>query len=271
MDTDRAIVVIMAHTSKPTAAEAASFDQCLRVLGRHAIAIVCPKSLDAGYYLKRCDDAQVEPDVQRFEDKWFRSVNTYNKFMLQPDFYRRFAKYEYMLVYQLDAWVFNDELENWCEKKYLYVGAPFFNDRGERFPFAGNGGFSLRHIRSFIAVLEDSYTPAQWNYDFMFVRIPARTVLRGMVKRLIHISEMTLCRISTKWYCAMCHEHEDFIFAKVFSLLGRNNVPLPQEAALFAYERSPEGLFEETGHRLPFGCHAYEKYGRNFWRTWISP
>lgn len=35
------------------------------------------------------------------------------------------------MIYQLDAWVFNDELSSWCSLGYDYIGAPFFPYRGK--------------------------------------------------------------------------------------------------------------------------------------------
>ena len=56
-----------------------------------------------------------------------------------------------MLIYQLDACVFRDELKYWCEKKYDYIGAPIFwaynsNKFSNKVAGIGNGGFSLRKI-----------------------------------------------------------------------------------------------------------------------------
>lgn len=46
--------------------------------------------------------------------------------MLEADFYRRFGKYKYMLIYQLDAFVFSDKLLDFCEMGYDYIGAPVY-------------------------------------------------------------------------------------------------------------------------------------------------
>ena len=54
----------------------------------------------------------VQLGLLRFSDHWFHRVSTYNKLMLSLDFYVRFSAYGYLLVYQLDAWVFSDELDN---------------------------------------------------------------------------------------------------------------------------------------------------------------
>jgi hypothetical protein len=75
--------------------------------------------------------------------------------MCSIGFYEVFRQYEYMLIYQLDCWVFRDELEMWCDKGYDYIGAPFFVkwfvDRGI---YVGNGGFSLRKISNIIEYLK---------------------------------------------------------------------------------------------------------------------
>lgn len=44
--------------------------------------------------------------------------------MLSAEFYDRFAAYEYVLIYQLDAFVFADRLAEFCQMGYDYIGAP---------------------------------------------------------------------------------------------------------------------------------------------------
>jgi hypothetical protein len=40
----------------------------------------------------------------------------------------------------------------------------------------------------------------------------------------------------------------------------------PAEAALsFAFEVSPKWSYEHHGRKLPFGCHAWGRYDRDFW------
>lgn len=265
----RSTVVVFAYAPTLSLKEEASFVQCLRVLGRHEVTVVCPESLDLGRYYLLCDQEGVTPSVQRFENAWFESTDAYNALMLHPAFYHRFSDYEYILICQLDAWVFSDQLDAWCDKNYTYVGAPFFSDAGVLYPFAGNGGFSLRRVASFIALLEGRCRPSRWNYGFLLAKIPADSTMGGIRKRIIHMLELAVCRISTQWYCRLRQGHEDYIFAKAFSFTGKEDVPLPEEAACFAFERFPEQLFTITGGELPFGCHAYEKHSPSFWRSWI--
>lgn len=263
-------VAIIAYRAEPDNDELASLRQCFVTLGQHTLLLICPESLRADIYLREAARSGVQLSLVRFSDHWFRSVSTYNKLMLSVDFYERLSMYEYLLIYQLDAWVFSDELDSWCARGYSYIGAPFFNDREELFPFAGNGGFSLRKVPDFLALLRGSANTREYDHDFWAIDLPAKTKLRGQLKRVLHRGEMSLCRLSTKWYCRLMPEHEDFIFAKAFSFLGKKHIPLPREAAQFSFERCPEWLFTWTEGRLPFGCHAYGKYGKTFWNKWIK-
>lgn len=49
----------------------------------------------------------------------------YNRLMLSEDLYSAFSNYEYILICQSDAYIFRDELKEWCEAGYDYVGAPW--------------------------------------------------------------------------------------------------------------------------------------------------
>ena len=42
---------------------------------------------------------------------------------MKEKFYRAFADYEYILIYQLDCLVFASSLEEWCGKGWDYVGS----------------------------------------------------------------------------------------------------------------------------------------------------
>lgn len=264
-------VAIIAYRAEPNNDELASLRQCLVTLRKHPLLLICPESLQTSAY--QCEAARIGVHLYpiRFSDHWFQSVSSYNRLMLSVDFYERLRMYKYLLIYQLDAWVFSDELDKWCARGYSYIGAPFFNDRHELFPFAGNGGFSLRRVPDFLDLLHGSANMQECDYKFFTIRLPARTKLREYLKSILHWGEMCLCRVSSKWYCRLMREHEDFIFAKAFSFLGKTHIPLPREAAQFAFERCPELLFTWTEGKLPFGCHAYKKYGQTFWNQWINP
>ena len=264
-------VVVIAYSASPSAEEIASYEQCLSILGEHPLLLACPESLDIGIYENLAEKHARKIAAVRFPDASFQSVATYNRLMLNVDFYARFTRYEYILIYQLDAWVFCDALTFWCNKGYAYIGAPFFTDRGETLSFAGNGGFSLRRVKNFLSILAGDTTGIAWDYSFFTIQIPAKNRFRMRIKQLLHIGCMALCRISPRWFCSHMPGNEDMLYSRTLSLMDKKNVPPPEIAVSFAFERFPGKSYVMTGETLPFGCHAYRRYGENFekfpWKT----
>ena len=73
--------------------------------------------------LNLCKLSQQYPmlSFESFEDEYFKGISGYNRLMMSEVFYRRFIGYEYILIYQLDAYIFKDELKKWCDKRiWLY-------------------------------------------------------------------------------------------------------------------------------------------------------
>jgi hypothetical protein len=76
-----------------------------------------------------------------FSRKYFGSVQAHSWLLLSPAFYDAFLDYEYILVYHLDALVFSDQLIDWCDKGYDFVGSPLLveNNPAKGFCDVGNG------------------------------------------------------------------------------------------------------------------------------------
>ena len=63
---------------------------------------------------------------REFRSSFFAGRYGYNHLMLSAEFYRRFLNWEYILIYQTDAFVFRDELAQWCAPGDMVpVGAPW--------------------------------------------------------------------------------------------------------------------------------------------------
>lgn len=148
-------IVIPLYKAEPTRLELASFEQCLKVLGHYTIFIVSYHNLDMSCYEQIANKYGKALKMVYFNYKFFSSIRGYNKLLLTSQFYESFSDYDYILIYQLDAWVFRDELQIWCDKGYDYIGAPLFeivlNEEGETIlsktmTSVGNGGFSLRRV-----------------------------------------------------------------------------------------------------------------------------
>lgn len=94
--------------------------------------------------------------VIRFPKLYFENIRGYNQLMLSLAFYQAFESYDYLLIYQLDALVFSDQLQAFCDMGFDYIGAPWFNNEEnpkQGLSRVGNGGLSLRKVDAFMRVL----------------------------------------------------------------------------------------------------------------------
>lgn len=194
----------------------------------------------------------------RFERKFFDSVEGYNRLMRSLEFYNRYLDFEYMLIVQPDVLILEDKLEYWIEKGFSYVGAPFF--KGFSSPTGGligggNGGVSLRKVSQFADILKK-------------VRyIPNKLVDVGWSWKR-HLFAIFFERWLFSW-------NRRFLFPKVaedifWSLLVPSadksfTVPPPEIAIKFAFEVQPERCYEISHGMLPFAAHAWYRYNPDFW------
>lgn len=118
------------------------------------VYFICPISLCLDNYRKIFKNTL----ECRFNNEWFTSLYTYTQLCLQYEFYDRFSDYEYMFMYQLDSYIFEDRIEEICNLGYDYIGGPIFslasgwnltNEYGEYSPKVGNGGCGWRKISTF--------------------------------------------------------------------------------------------------------------------------
>ncbi len=217
-----AAVVIPYYHSNLSEFEQISFQNCLNVLKNYPIILVVPAGMPAENYPLAAGLLYVQvPDV------WLDSVASYNRMMLSEEFYQRFIQYEYILIFQLDAFVFSDSLDAFIGSGYDYIGAPwlkgwpYLKNLEKGVWHVGNGGFSLRKVSSFLNVLREQQVNWKEGHEDLF------------------------------W---ASRDSEEFHVA-------------PMEIALaFAFEQDVRQCFAMNHNRLPFGCHAWEKYDFDFWR-----
>lgn len=262
-----AVVVVPVYKDTLSPTEEFSFCKCINVLREYPCVLACPVSLDTMHYQAIAKQKGKNLMIHRFPNSYFESISGYNHLMMSSIFYRTFACYQYMLIYQLDAWVFRDELDYWCGLGYDYIGAPWFenygtHEQGNKLWAVGNGGFSLRRIQYFIDLLK---------YDGPLK--DARTLgLKPSIKNSVY-----------KYLYAKGYQNSVSYFRKDPTLFEdvfytvylkdtryKANVPSVEKAALFAFEKSPSYLYSMTG-KLPFGCHAWEKNEyESFWKQYIG-
>jgi hypothetical protein len=251
----------------------------LKTLNKFDIYFITHTRLNHAQYDRICSQyGSTKIGYKYFPEKFFRNINGYNSLLLSRNFYSSFSEYEYMLIYQLDAFVFSDLLIEWCNKKYDYIGAPWLIDRGlsKGLDFherpVGNGGFSLRKISTFresfsrkiqfIGFLQYiisscvyyskkcSFFPA---YPFLYI--------------LIYLIKKTILKLFFEPDDS--YNNEDRMWSN--KLYTSCCLPSPFEAAKFSFENYPEYLFGLNNNKLPFGCHRWEYYYNFlFWKKYIK-
>jgi glycosyltransferase involved in cell wall biosynthesis len=239
----KACVAIPIYAERPGALERASLRRCLTVLGKHRIVFFGPESLNTAVYDAIAHEQGVKYTMERFPDVYFTSPFSYSKLLLNVDFYRRFTHSEYMLVHQLDCWVFRDALSAWCGKGYDYIGAPWFEgfaEADESSAFiepSGNGGFSLRNVSA--------------------------------MSRYLHELQMKMIADEPGELEIRSGENEDRFLVRLFPEVYPDFRIAPVgEAMRFAFEVLPERLYRLTAE-LPFGCHGFTRYNQTFWNQYI--
>lgn len=261
------IVIIPVYKDRLDPMEFTSLSQCLKILGKYSICLIGPKSLDLTIYKQLFSSYGCPLCIEYFDSEYFSSVTGYNKLLLSKSFYERFAKWKYMLIYQLDAYVFKDELDYWCSKGYDYIGAPWLKLNGSLdYKNSGNGGFSLRKIDTFISLFSHKgklLTLRGLNCYYRY---------RGPIHKIRYIWEGLFEKNnSLVKFTEIDPVNEDLFYAALKYKRGqRFAIPSSSEAMFFSFEERPDLLFEKTNHTLPFGCHAWYKNEYNdFWKQYI--
>lgn len=257
MTKDRVIVVVPLYTTKLSDNDLMSLQRSIAVLKNHVFGFVCPENLD----LTPLDDVikSVEHKIIRFDDHYFKGISGYNSLMLSDVFYAQFKGYEYLLICQTDVYVFNDDLLQWCDKGYDYIGAPwiasernvinkglfvfrnFFKKKKKstaHFFKVGNGGFSLRNVAKMYEV-----TTTQ-----------KEQIKHAQENRNEH-----------------SHHIEDIYFSLVAPMHTEMKIPDYKEAVGFSIDRKPHIGYKLNGNKLPFACHGFNKPKvRAFWKPIIQ-
>jgi Protein of unknown function (DUF5672) len=233
-------MIVLVPIYKPALNELEQFsiDYSLETLAGREVRFLAPLSLDMSAHLAHHPDIPVD----RFDDQCFASVRDYSRLLLSQAFYERYLAYEHMLILQTDAILLRDDLDDWCEEPYDYIGAPWPNglelevavDRfrgtpGQRiFTKVGNGGLSLRRSARCIELLRE---------------FP-----------------------DVLWFFTETGSSEDLFFATMGQVSQNFRLPSEDVAARFALELKPDEYLEANG-MLPMGGHAWWRYNMPFWAS----
>lgn len=258
----KAKVVIPIYSDELSERERMSIRNNTSVLNRYPIVLVMPHGISGDEALRQIP-AGVSCEIVRVSDEWLgrrNGIAGYNRMMLSAEFYDLFSDAEYILLCQTDAWVFRDELEQWCDEGYDYIGAPWLKRdiygwpvirhylalrrmmlehgmkllRQSRFEKIGNGGLSLRRVDSF------------------------REACRAYREQIEYFTGRTH------------HLYNEDVF---WALIPKGfRYPTVRRALDFSFDTNPAYCYKLTDGRLPFSCHAWSKSRYyKFWQRFIDP
>jgi hypothetical protein len=131
----------------------------------------------------------------------------------------------------------------------------------------GNGGFSLRRVSKFIEVLESKQL---YFSDFKFYNTSLRIGLKNLIilKLLVKFQSGNFSKLRV--FNFLYNDNEDYFWAFLAKFFVQEfSLPNSKEALEFSFEVNPKKCFELNGSRLPFGCHAWNKYDLKFWQEKI--
>ena len=249
--------------------ETASLRQVLSILRNYTFSFVIPKGIDISRYLQICNDyPETNIIYEEFDPKWFEDIKSYNLLCLSPLFYKKYIAFDYILIYQLDAWVFNDSLYEWCKKNYDYIGAPWieYDQTGKEVFLVGNGGFSLRRVQYFIDLLKEN------NNIFSFKQWMSNC--KTFKDYILFIPHILGYHANGAFFLSRLGKeiNEDIIISKLLQHTKYPpRIPSYDEAISFAFECKPSLMYAINNNQLPFGCHAFEKWEfQTFWSKFIK-
>ncbi len=266
-------IVIPVYKENLSENELISFKKGIDTLRNYHISIISPAINLDNYTTILAEEKITNYSIDHFKNHYFKNIYGYNKLMMSIAFYKYYAKYKYILIYQLDAYVFKNELAYWCSKNYDYIGAPWFTrhesfESGDTLWRVGNGGFSLRKVQFFIDLLKRKQPIYGKN---LIAEKNDLSKNKYLIQRFILSILYTLgYKNNIKYFLRHNDTQEDDFYMNLLSnSLIKFNCPTPEEGIKFAFERSPQYLYELNNKQLPFGCHAWEKHNYEFWKEFI--
>ena len=246
-------------------------------LGGYDKYIIAPKKLNT---IRNHSTFSIYP----MDEKYFISKESYSRLLVSKSFYEAFSEYEYILIYQPDCLVFSDQLLEWCKKGNDYIGAPWYKtETMKRANWApdedsvGNGGLSLRKVESHLRVLRVYQSPLNiakrkliaylsW-FKYCLSRIPQETV--DFLTRKQKIPSIFKNAYIKKRIMDFQRNEDRFWSLEAKKYYPDFKVAPLDTAVSFSFEVGPRYCFEKNNQTLPFGCHAWAIYDREFWEPYL--
>ncbi|MDI9358536.1 MAG: DUF5672 family protein [Phycisphaerales bacterium] len=272
-------IVIPIYKSQFNEYEKIALNRCVHLLGdQYPISFVCPKEIALEPLRKEWPIIGID----FFSDKYFGTLQRYNGLLMSQEFYSRFLDFEYILIYQTDAYLFKDDLSYWCAQNYDYIGAPW-------------GPFNP-HIKDMFHTIF-KWVPGMQEQDFIYCKGLSQLALKtaqclprflggynyvqtynrvgngGFSLRRVekYVSLIPKYEKKIHYYyenfkekrkrCSLPFAEDNFWCLEVNRYKERLRIPPMSIACKFAIESLVGAQLIQKPIDLPFGCHAWHKKG----------
>ena len=239
------IVVIPVYKETLDCVEEISLKRLYTVLkdSTQDVCLIYPDGMNTKAYT----DIYPNLSLKTFDPKYFKNTQMYSQLCLSYDFYDYFSRdYKYMLIYQLDCYIFYNAIDEWCEKGYDYVGGPILSTdcgwdtvkksrEGQKWqPYVGNGGLSLRNLETFKEITDPN----------------------GALRKSLGLTDEKLSgvRFEDKYFCNDLYDYYEL------------SIPNWIDAMNFALDMSVDIIYNHLNlNPKPMGIHSVDKNIR-FWK-----
>ncbi|MBQ8019346.1 MAG: hypothetical protein IJ263_02995 [Paludibacteraceae bacterium] len=233
-------------------------NQLFKVMTGYDIYAVFPENLDI------TDVCEEYPLLKSsMESSHFSSLRSYNKLVLSRSFYDAFSNYKYILINQLDTYIFKDELCKWANSGFDYVGAPFVPDKNKYWS-------PLRRLWCKLNFYLRRYKGTNPHHSQWYQVGNGGLCLRN-VSKFQNITKKYKHQIEDDLSDEKDFYPEDLWLSFELKDDDRLKTPDWKTALLFSIECSPQKCMDIIGNKLPFGTHAWtlDKH-RPFWEKYIK-
>jgi hypothetical protein len=265
------IIPIHKNFNELTKGEKTSLKRTLDVFKEEDIFLIISESLDIlnfQFELTQNLNFTIIPEVH------FRDINSYSKLLMSSYFYSLFKKYKWMLICQLDTYIFRNELFYFTNRNdYFFIGAPVIDSDLKDWPkrsWVGNGGLSLRRIDICFEIslkLENLKTELKVSPSSLIMSNSLFSSLLRMVMGKIH--KVKFNKFLLRYFLDYQVNEDIFWCLWVPSFYTKFKSSDINTAAKFSFEKFSSDMYNSI-HQLPMGCHAWEKYNPEFWEKHIS-
>ena len=216
-------ILVPVYKSKPEPLEIVALKRIAEIFRDRKVFFLAPSLLNTSWYEKNFSEMEIE----RLDDRWFSSLDTYNRMLLSESFYQKWLEcgFHSVLICQLDVYVIFDGLDDYLTMPYDYIGAPLFHlVQDSPCFYGGNGGFSLRKLEPCIRMLK------------------------------MHAD------LLKKW-----NENEDEFFSYCGENFPKEfHVAPPNTSSQFAFDRFSRILYRRNRKNLPLAIHGWCTYDPSF-------